>query len=115
MDWFGRLIRDLVGLVAGPVRVRQKIGQCKNLAKPSRSGGSTHDPGEPEQYLVFFFKCGFSFTFCFHIFSWLPFSKFTINTRRMFYFSMWDLKFLSIYTLCFQEKNYFFNVRFEAL
>ena len=27
---------------------------------------------------------------------------------------MWDLKPFSIYILCFQEKSYFFNVKFEA-
>ena len=27
---------------------------------------------------------------------------------------MWDLKPFSIYTLCSQEKNYFFNVEFET-
>jgi uncharacterized protein YfkK (UPF0435 family) len=28
---------------------------------------------------------------------------------------MWDLKPFNIYTLCSQEKNYFFNVGFEGL
>ena len=28
---------------------------------------------------------------------------------------MWDLKLFSIYTLCSQEKNYFFNIGFETL
>jgi hypothetical protein len=31
------------------------------------------------------------------------------------YFLIWDLKPFIIYTLCFQEKNYFLNVEFEAL
>ena len=30
--------------------------------------------------------------------------------KKSYVLSMWDLKSISIYTLCFQEKSYFFNV-----
>jgi hypothetical protein len=38
--------------------------------------------------------------------------------EKSYHFLMWDLKLISIYTLCFQEKSYhflsFFNVGFET-
>ena len=70
------------------------------------------------QDLVFFLKCGFSpISFFSSFFSWLltPFKVHYINTRKYFIFSMWDLKTFNIYTLCSQDKGYFFNVRFKIL
>jgi hypothetical protein len=101
---------------------------------PSRPVGWT-DPGKTKDRLVqkpdqtqatrrvnpwpwrtrtrpFFFKCGFSpRPFFSYFFNWLLtlFKIHYINTRRIFYFSMWDLKPFSIYTLCSQEKKLYFQ------
>jgi len=34
----------------------------------------------------------------------------TRTRPRFFFFQMWDLKPISIYTLCFQEKNHVFSI-----
>jgi len=70
-----------VDLGAGPVRVCQKTGQCNDPVKLGQPGGSTCDPGDPAETRCFFF-----------------------------FFQMWDLKSISIYTLCSQEKNYVFSM-----
>jgi len=79
-DWPDGLIRDPADLGAGPLWIFQKNGQCNDPIKPSRAGRSTRDPGENRPDLVFFF------------------------------FQIWDLKPISIYTLCSQEKNYVFSM-----
>jgi len=100
-----------------------RSGFVKRLAGATTQQNPIDPVGRPMTRVnlneTFFFKCGFSpmpplFSF---FFSWLLtlFKVHYINIRKIFYFFMWDLKPFSIYTLCSQEKNYFFNVGFEAL
>jgi hypothetical protein len=83
MDWPGGLTRDSINSEAGPVRICQKTGQCNNLIKLGRLGGSTHDSGETQPRLgVFFSNVGFQTHW--YIYSMFP--------KKNYVFSIWDKK-----------------------
>jgi len=82
---------------------------------------STHDPGKPGfTWSLTFFKAHYinirKNILFFQCVIWNPLLYILyISKKKGYVFLMWDLKPFSIYTLCFQEKNYFLNVRFKVL
>ena len=111
-----------VNLVAGPVRVCQKTGRCNDPAKPDRTSGSTHDPGDlgkPERDPIFFSNVVFLLYPSIFIFlSQLLtlFKAYYINIRKVFYFFNMGFETLQyIYSIFPRKKLCFFNVGFETL